>query len=124
MSAITILYIAMGVVGILFVVAVVGSFPRHHVRPPNWIEVAIGAVTNFFDTLGVGSFAPTVSLFKFFKLVPDEKIPGTLNVGHTLPTIAEAVIYTTIIGVDPTTMILMIVASVLGAWLGAGLVAR
>ncbi len=47
-SAITILYIAMGVVGILFVVAVVGSFPRHHVRPPNWIEVAIGADHQLF----------------------------------------------------------------------------
>jgi uncharacterized membrane protein YfcA len=124
MSAITILYIAMGVVGILFVVAVVGSFPRHHVRPPNWIEVAIGAVTNFFDTLGVGSFAPTVSLFKFFKLVPDEKIPGTLNVGHALPTITEAVIFILIISVDPLTLISLIAAAVAGAWLGAGLVAR
>jgi uncharacterized membrane protein YfcA len=124
MSAITILYIAMGVVGIAFVVAVVRSFPRHEVKPPKWIEVGIGAVTNFFDTLGVGSFAPTVSLFKFFKLVPDEKIPGTLNVGHTLPTITEAVIFILIIGVDPFTLISLIVAAVAGAWLGAGLVAR
>src|ERR1700733_10027748 len=111
MSAIPILFIAMGVLGIFFVVAVVGSFPRHHVRPPSWIEVAIGAVTNFFDTLGVGSFAPTVSLFKFFKLVPDEKIPGTLNVGHALPTITEAVIFILIISVDPLTLISLIAAA-------------
>jgi uncharacterized membrane protein YfcA len=81
-------------------------------------------VTDFFDTLGIGSFAPTTSLFKFFKLVPDERIPGTLNVGHTLPTIAEALIYTTVIGVDPLTLISMIAASILGGWLGAGMVAH
>jgi uncharacterized membrane protein YfcA len=87
-------------------------------------NLGIGFLTDFLDTLGIGSFATTTSLFKFFKLVPDEKIPGTLNVGHTLPTVAEALIYTTVIGVDPLTMILLIAASVAGGWLGAGFVAR
>lgn len=91
---------------------------------PKAVEFGIGFVTDFLDTLGIGSFAVTTSLFKLFKLVPDEKIPGTLNVGHTLPTILEALIYIGIIGVDPRTLILLIVASVLGAWFGAGLVAR
>jgi uncharacterized membrane protein YfcA len=86
--------------------------------------LGIGFVTDFFDTLGIGSFAPTTSFFKFFRLVPDERIPGTLNVGHALPTIAEALIYITVIGVDPLTLVLLIVASIAGAWLGAGLVAR
>ncbi len=86
--------------------------------------LGIGFVTDFFDTLGIGSFAPTTSLFKFFRLVPDEKIPGTLNVGHALPTIVEALIYITVIGVDPLTLILLIAASIAGSWLGAGLVAR
>ncbi len=91
---------------------------------PTWLETAIGFVTNFFDTLGIGSFAPTTSLFKFFKLVPDEKIPGTLNVGHTLPTIVEALVFIAIVGVDPLTLIALIVAAILGAWLGAGVVSR
>ena len=39
-------------------------------------RLGIGFLTDFLDTLGIGSFAPTTSLFKFFKLVPDEKIPG------------------------------------------------
>ena len=91
---------------------------------PSLGGLGIGFLTDFFDTLGIGSFAPTTSLFKFFRLVPDEKIPGTLNTGHTLPTIAEALIYITVIGVDPLTLVLLIVASVVGAWLGAGLVAR
>jgi uncharacterized membrane protein YfcA len=98
---------------------------RGHDRAfPNLLQLAIGFITDFFDTLGIGSFAVTTSFFKFFRVVPDEKVPGTLNVGHTLPTILEALIYIGIIGVDPRTLVLLIAASVAGAWLGAGLVAR
>ena len=86
-------------------------------------HLGIGFVTNFFDTLGIGSFAPTTAIFKFLRMVPDRLIPGTLNVGHTLPTITQAFIYTLVIQVDITTLILMILAAVLGAWLGAGIVA-
>jgi uncharacterized membrane protein YfcA len=88
------------------------------------LELGTGFVTNFFDTLGIGSFAPTTAIFKFFKMVPDRLIPGTLNVGHTLPTVAQAFIYTVAIDVDPKTLIFMILAAVAGAWLGAGVVAR
>ena len=90
---------------------------------PNPIQLLLGFVTNFFDTLGIGSFAPTTAAFKFFKMVPDRLIPGTLNVGHTLGAITQTFIYTTIIEVDMTTLILMIVAAVAGSWLGAGIVA-
>ncbi|MCA1649638.1 MAG: sulfite exporter TauE/SafE family protein, partial [Acidobacteria bacterium] len=51
-------------------------------------------------------------------------IPGTLNAGHTLPTIAQAFFFTSVIPVDVLTLISMIAAAVLGAWLGAGVVAR
>ena len=83
-----------------------------------------GFVTNFFDTLGVGSFAPTTSLYKLLRLVPDERIPGTLNAGHALPTVAQALIFIAAVTVDPATLIAMIGAAVLGAWLGSGVVAR
>ena len=85
--------------------------------------LGVGLVTNFFDTLGIGWFAPTTATFKFFKMVPDRLIPGTLNVGHTIPTIMQAFLFTAAIAVDPTTLILMIIAAVSGAWLGAGVVA-
>jgi uncharacterized membrane protein YfcA len=78
---------------------------------PTWGHVLIGFLTNFFDMLGIGSFATTTSLFKFTKTVDDENIPGTLNVGHTYPTLAEA-------------LISIALAAVAGAYLGAGLVAR
>ena len=143
--------------------------------------IATGFLTNFFDTLGIGSFATTTTIFRlnltnaqkrmgliilavvavagtglimylspgvltgrspwfivtiiavllsavlvlfFSNAVDDQQIPGTLNVGHTLPTIAQAFIFTKTVPVDPTTLILLIVASVLGAWVGAGVVAR
>ena len=86
--------------------------------------VATGFVANFFDTLGIGSFATTTAIFRHWRMVRDERIPGTLNVGHTLPTIAQAFIFTTLVPVDARTLVAMIAASVLGAWLGAGVVAR
>jgi uncharacterized membrane protein YfcA len=83
----------------------------------------IGFVVNFFDTLGIGSFATTTSIFKLRRLVPDRLIPGTLNVGLALPTFVQALIYISIVEVDMLTLVLMIAAAVAGAWLGAGVVA-
>ncbi len=90
---------------------------------PSLFELFVGLATNFFDTLGIGSFAPTTSIFKFLHMVPDEKIPGTLNVGHALPTLLEAFLFIAIVNVDTLTLVLLMAASVAGAWFGAGLVA-
>jgi uncharacterized membrane protein YfcA len=89
-----------------------------------WYHSVMAFVLCFFDTLGIGNFAPTTSAFKFRGSVPDELIPGTLNVGYVMQTVAQALIYISIIDVDVTTLVLMIAASVVGAWLGAGIVAR
>jgi uncharacterized membrane protein YfcA len=90
---------------------------------PTLLDAAVGFVTNFFDTLGIGSFATTTTFFRSMRMVDDRLIPGTLNVGHALPTVAQALIYIAIIQVDLTTLVLLIAASGLGAWLGAGVVA-
>jgi uncharacterized membrane protein YfcA len=87
-------------------------------------DVVIGFWTNFFDALGIGNFAPTTAAFKLFKRVPDEEIPGTLNAGHALPVLVEAAIFIVAVAVDVTTLLGMILASVVGAWFGAGIVAR
>ena len=91
---------------------------------PSTALLGTGFVTNFFDTLGIGSYATTTAIFRRWRLVADENIPGTLNVGHTIPTIAQAFIFTKIVPVDAMTLILMIAAAVLGAWLGAGVVSH
>src|SRR4029077_463225 len=87
---------------------------------PAVIDVLIGFVTNFFDTLGIGSFAPTTAAFKLLRRVPDEQIPGTLNSGHALPALTEALIFIAAVTVDLTTLVGMIAAAILGAWMGAG----
>ncbi|MFZ5616846.1 MAG: sulfite exporter TauE/SafE family protein [Pseudomonadota bacterium] len=86
--------------------------------------IGIGAVTNFFDTLGIGSFAPTTALIKFFGLTSDEQIPGTLNVGHSLPTVTQAFIFISLVKVDITLLVACIVAAVAGALWGARIVSR
>jgi uncharacterized membrane protein YfcA len=121
-----ILYLVLALVGVAFV-----AFWVRHIRAqggklawPTPVQLVIGAITDFFDTLGVGSFATTTSMYKLGRVVPDEKIPGTLNVGHTVPTFAEAFIFILVVNVDITTLALMISAAVAGAWLGAGFVSR
>ena len=101
----------------------VGDHGHHEPVRPTLLHGAIGFITNFFDTLGIGSFATTTAMFRAWKLVPDEQIPGTLNVGHVLPTVVQAIIYTQLVEVEFKTLFLMIAAACAGAWLGAGVVA-
>jgi uncharacterized membrane protein YfcA len=104
------------------------GFVRCLVRMGSWrpqpIESLTGFVTVFFDTFGIGSFATTTAVFRAWQLVPDELIPGTLNVGHMITSVMGAVIFIQLVPVAGTTLVPMIVASGLGAWLGAGIVAR
>ena len=88
------------------------------------VNMGVGAVTNFFDTLGIGSFAPTTAIIKFLRLAKDENIPGTLNVGHALPTITQALVFILLIEVDATLLLACISASIIGALLGARIVSR
>jgi uncharacterized membrane protein YfcA len=91
---------------------------------PNAPTIATGFVTNFFDTLGIGSFATTTAIFRQFRMVRDEFVPGTLNVGHTIGAIMQAFIFTKLVPVEARTLILMIGAAVVGAFLGAGVVSN
>ena len=91
---------------------------------PSGEAVGLGAVTNFFDTLGIGSFAPTTAYIKLRALVPDSFIPATLNVGHCLPTVAQALIFINLVRVDPALLVACIAAAVVGAVIGAPIVLR
>jgi uncharacterized membrane protein YfcA len=62
-------------------------------------------------------------MFRMWKLVKDEWIPGTLNIGHTIPTITQAFIFIGSVEVDPVTLVLMIGAAFVGAFFGAKVVA-
>ena len=122
----TILLIALALITVFYMVVLVRGIQRARSESqgvtPTPGGLATGFGTNFFDTLGIGSFATTTAIFRQWKMVLDERIPGTLNIGHTLPTIVQAYIFTKLVPVDGLTLALMIVAAVLGSWLGAGIV--
>jgi uncharacterized membrane protein YfcA len=136
MNPITGLLSALGVLTVVFIAGWTRAFlaarrvpearqtPATDARFPTPVQIGLGAGTNFLDALGIGSFATTTAAFRFLKMVPDRIIPGTLNAGHTLPTITQAFIFTAVIPVDVLTLFSMIAAAVLGAWLGAGVVAN
>jgi uncharacterized membrane protein YfcA len=122
------LFVALAIVTVGYLVMLVRSLRQRaasgeHLRPTLAMSI-ISFVANFFDTLGIGSYATTTSMVRQWKLIPDERIPGSLNVGYVIPTVIQAYIYTKLVPVDSTTLILMIAAAVLGAWLGAGVVSQ
>src|SRR5579862_7178110 len=92
---------------------------REKIEKPTLLDLGIGVVVNFFDTLGNGSFATTTFCLKFFGLVRDEEIQGTLNVVIALPSILEGLIYLAVIDVEPVTLVLTIAGATIGATLGA-----
>lgn len=122
MTAKDLLFVGLGGMLLVYFAAVAYGIRTAGWRTPTPLQTIIGFVTAFFDTLGIGSFATTTTVYKLREMVPVRLIPGTLNVGHTLPTITQAFIYTRIVPVDSTTLVLMIAASCIGSWLGAGVV--
>ena len=126
MSAKVALFVALGIFLAIYLIGWIATERKRRHAPgettPEPKGLLIGMVTNFFDTLGIGSFATTTTAFHHMRMVDDRVIPGTLNVGHTIPTIVQAFIYIAIIQVDVTTLIALIAAAVLGSWLGAGVV--
>lgn len=123
---ITVLLAALAVLGIVFTIVLLRTAIKRGEIRPNAEAIGLGAVTNFFDTLGIGSFATTTAWLKFRGLVPDSFIPATLNVGHALPTVAQSAIFLVILGVhvDPVLLASCIIAAVAGALVGAPIVVR
>lgn len=130
MNIITILKVVLAVIAIVTTLIIVVDCAKHKdelvgASIGKWITLAIiGFITNFFDTWGIGSFAPTQAAFKFTKSSPDETVPGTLNVGDTLPVSIEALCFLGFVDIDPLTLVLMLVAAAAGAYIGAGIVSK
>ena len=78
-----------------------GGVARRSQRRPSLVQIAIGFVTDFFDTLGIGSFATTTTAYKLLRVVPDERLVGTMLIGHSLPVVVQAFIFLVAVQVDP-----------------------
>lgn len=124
---ITVLLSVLAIIGVLFLIRFISDFIKNKqkLEDNSWTKVSIiGFVTNFFDALGIGSFATGAALLRIFKQSSDRVIPGTLNVGYTIPVILEAFIFIKVIQVEAFTLIPMIISAIIGAWIGAGVVSK
>jgi hypothetical protein len=92
---------------------------------PSLEAIGLGAIVSFFDTLGIGSFAPTAAWIKFRKMVPDRLLPPTMLVGLTPPAMTESVIFLILLGVmvDPVLLFGCAIAVLMGGLVGAPMVA-
>lgn len=118
---------ALGLFGLIFAVMFIKDFlkNRNNLEENSWAKViSIGFITNFFDTLGIGSFAPTTALLRITKQIQDRLLPGTLNVSCTIPVITEAFIFMTVIEVETITLVSMLAAATIGAYVGAGIMSK
>ncbi len=115
---------ALSAIAIYFTTALLRTAHKRGELTPKVEAIGLGAVTNFFDTLGIGSFAPTTAWMKIRKMAPDSYFPAILNAGHALPTVTQALIFITLVQVSPVLLISCIFASCAGAFIGAPIVQR
>src|ERR1700692_1080526 len=122
-TARVILYTVLVVVNVAAIIAWIRVSRRRRLgERPTWADGVIGYVTNFLDTLGIGSYAQITALFKLRGRPEDELIPGTLNVGSTVPAFLATFLFVIAVTVDPVLLACMVASAAGGAWLGAGVV--
>src|ERR1700741_2487137 len=121
---VTVLILAVGLLGLAFPSVLVRTSAERRQYLPTLDSPLLGAVTNFFDTLGIGSFAPTTAWIKLRKLVPDSYIPAILNSGHCLPTTVQGLIFIKLVQVDPVLLASCIASAVAGSLIGTPIVMR
>ena len=83
----------------------------------------IGFFGSFTDTIGVGSFVVTVAALNATNSVPDvKKLPGTLNVGLTIPNLLAGTLFVSAIQVELVTLVTLVIAAMVGAFCAAKIV--
>ena len=121
------IWISLLLLTIWYSLVLIRDFRKHkeELEPVSWIKTGIiGFVVNFFDVLGIGAFAPQTALLKFTRQTEDRVLPGTLNVANTIPVLVQAIIFITVVEVEPVTLILMLISAAAGAILGAGIISK
>lgn len=83
------------------------------------LGMLIGFITDFGDTLGIGSFATTTAAFRATHYIDDDRqLPGTLNAMHAIPVMVEALFFITAVKVELSTLLPMTTVAVVGAYVG------
>ena len=76
------------------------------------------ALIFFLSTLGISDFALSTLFYRKMKLVHDKMLPGTLNVQCVIPVAVMALVYISVIKVDVLTLVVCIIAQIIGAYYG------
>ena len=83
----------------------------------------IGLIANFFDTLGIGSFALIIAMRGMLKVMPDDiRLIGTMNIHAVFIAVVQTLIFLNVFQVDTTNLIISIVMISLGSIL-SGIIA-
>ena len=94
-------------------------------EPGNPIALAFSQFIIFFlSTFGISDFAIGASLYPKAKWVEDEKLPGTLNTACVVPVAAMALAYISSIEVGLATLLIPIIAQVIGAYISPRFVVK
>ncbi|MDQ2994537.1 MAG: sulfite exporter TauE/SafE family protein [Pseudomonadota bacterium] len=89
------------------------------------LKLAItGFVANIADTVGIGSFAVVVAFDKYWKLMDDQKLPGTLNAHSILPAMCQALFFLQVVQVEVQTLVALIIGASVGGFFGGFFVSR
>ncbi|MGL5268770.1 MAG: sulfite exporter TauE/SafE family protein [Spiroplasma sp.] len=84
---------------------------------------SIGFIGSFTDTIGIGSFAVVAAGLNATKSVKNVKnLPGTLNIGLTVPNLLAGTLFVSAIQVELATLISLVVAAMLGSFCAAKIV--
>lgn len=124
-TAILVLLVVLGAVYLIYLIRDLVAHRDDMGHENIWIASIIGFIANFLDALGIGSFATTTLGFKLTRFLKnDELLPGTLNVGCTIPVIVEAFLFITVVQVEAVTLVSMVIAAMIGSAIGSRTVSK
>lgn len=128
MSMTLILQIILGILLVYIAFIWIRDLIRHRKRLNDgniYLATGIGFVTNFFDALGIGSYAPTTMFLKLTKFLKSDKLlPGTLTIACSIPVLLEAFMFITSVKVNGVTLLSLVIASAIGSFIGSKFISR
>lgn len=129
MTTATIILTLVVLVNVIFAVRFIVDVVKHREEikqePGNGFMLAISStLIFFFSTFGVSDFALSSILYRKTKWVSDKKLPGTLNTQCVIPVAVMALAFITVIDVDIMTLVVCIVAQIIGAYIGPRFVVK
>lgn len=112
---------------LLTVIVLVWFFVKRHQETLNALQQIkiffIGLVANFFDTIGIGSFATIIAMRSMLGVMPDEvRLIGSMNIQAMVTALVQAIIFLHVIPIDVKTLLIAVSMIALGGYL-SGLIA-